>query len=538
MSDIQVEIKKLKRRITGLEKTLKIVAGHSGRTEQSLRRLFEVTSDTLPVPLVIATQTGKILFANPKCRKIFGYTGQDFQAILTPMLYENPEDRQKMWERAEKDETKGFTVNLRKADGSIFPASLFSRLITFESRNCLLTAIYDLSDLRREEEKRLALERQLRHTRKMEAIGIMAGGIAHDFNNLLHAINGYTQILLYKRSESSPDYKELIQIENAANRAAILIRQLLTFSRKAETNRRPMDLNQEVRQAQKILQRTLPKMIAIHLNLAPDLKKIAADPTQIELIILNTGNNAADAMPDGGDLMIDTQNIYLDEPYCAGHPGTVPGEYIRLTIADTGHGMSSETLGHIFEPFFTTKGPGKGTGLGLASVYGIVKNHGGHIYCSSKPDHGTTFDIYFPASHGVDEYRPVQEKQQPVTGGFETILVVDDEETIRDLARQFLQSVGYQVMTAKTGEEAVELFAAETDRIDLIILDLGMPGMGGHKCLSQILKIDENTRVIIASGYSMNGEVKKSLDAGAVGFIAKPYQLNDLLVKVRTILDA
>lgn len=538
MPDKNDEIDKLKRRITGLEKTLQIVAGHSGRTEQTLRDLFEVVSSTLPVPLIIASKTGEIVFCNEKAPEIFGYTNHDFQNITTPALYENSKDRQKLLDNlAKTEEVKGFTVSMKKSDGLIFPASLFSRLITFEDQKCLLTMIYDLSDLRQEEEKRLLLERQLRHTQKMEAIGIMAGGIAHDFNNLLHAISGYAQILLLRRTEHSVDYKELRLIERAADRAAVLIQQLLTFSRKAEIDRKPMDLNREVQQAQKMLERTLPKMIAIGLNLASGLKTINADPAQIEQIILNTGSNAADAMPDGGHLIIDTDNVLLNERHCAEHAGIEPGEYVRLTISDTGHGMDSETVQNIFEPFFTTKQLGKGTGLGLASVYGIVKSHGGYISCHSEPDRGTRFEIHFPAIQTIEEPQQIKKQDTPIEGGSETILVVDDEETIRDLATEILQKYGYEVITVARGEEAIEVYARDSQRIDLVLLDLGMPGIGGHKCLSGLLQIDGNIRVIIASGYSMDEEVKKSLDAGAVGFIGKPYQLTDLLIKIRDILN-
>jgi two-component system cell cycle sensor histidine kinase/response regulator CckA len=539
MTDKDDKIEKLERRITGLEKTLQIVAGHSGRTEKNLRQLFDIVANTLPVPLVISSESGRILFSNQSSQEIYGYSDTDFERIKVMDLYENPGDRQKLLDvLTETDVVKDFSVNMRKADGSIFPVSHFSRLIDFENQKCVLTVTYDLSDLRREEKRRLALEKQLRHTQKMEAIGIMAGGIAHDFNNLLHVINGYCQVLLSKETEHSAAYDELKQIECASSRAAALIKQLLTFSRKAETNRKPMDLNREVKLAGKILDRTLPKMIAIHLQLASDLDRIEADPVQIEQIVLNMGSNAADAMPGGGNLTIGTQNVRLDDRLCAELPGVKPGEYVRLTIADNGHGMDIETQQQIFDPFFTTKQLGKGTGLGLASVYGIVKNHGGHIACHSQPGRGTRFDIHFPAIRHAAATRKDQTKAPPIESGCETILVVDDEETIRDLATQVFKHHGYGVMTAASGEAAVAIYAEEGPRIDLVILDLGMPGMGGHKCLVELLRIDPEAKVIIASGYAMDQDVRKSMDAGAAGFIGKPFQLADLMARVRDTLGS
>jgi PAS domain S-box-containing protein len=385
--------------------------------------------------------------------------------------------------------------------------------------------------------ERKELETQLRQAQKMEAIGTLAGGIAHDFNNLLQAISGYTQLLLWGKSGNDPGTHELKEIERAAGRAASLIRQLLAFSRKVEGERRPVNLNREIMDIEKVLRRTIPKMIDIEISLSQDLRTVHADPIQMEQILLNLGSNAADAMPEGGKLILETGNASLDEDYCRNHLGAVPGEYVLLKVTDTGHGMDQKTLQHIFEPFFTTKEIGKGTGLGLGSVYGIVKSHGGYIMCYSEKGHGTTFNIYLPAIADWSGEAQKPADRVPPQGGSETILVVDDESAIREFAKQILRRFGYQVLLARSGEEALEIYKGRKDDIGLVLLDLGMPGIGGYTCLRELLKIDPSSQVMIASGYAIDNRMKGILQSGAAGYIGKPYQFRELLVKVRAVLD-
>ena len=381
------------------------------------------------------------------------------------------------------------------------------------------------------------IENQLIQAQKMEALGTLAGGIAHDFNNLLQAINGYSQLLLYNVPEDDPRYENLRAIEQAGHSATELVKQLLLFSRKAEAARRPINLNLEIEQAARILERTIPKMIEIKFHPGEMLWSINADPVQMEQILLNLGKNAADAMPEGGALIIETENIILDNDHQLKNIHTQKGRYVLITFSDTGKGIDEETLEHIFEPFFTTKEIGKGTGLGLASVYGIVKSHGGYLTCYSLVGQGTTFRIYLPAAENEDD-RPRKEitASRPQRGS-ETILIVDDDASLRKFASQALEMFGYGFMTANSGEEALEIYSAKSDEIDLIILDLGMPGMGGHKCLQELLRIDGRVKVLIASGYSLNDQVKDSIEAGAAGYVPKPYKVNELLEKVRSVLD-
>ncbi|MBF0528202.1 MAG: PocR ligand-binding domain-containing protein [Deltaproteobacteria bacterium] len=400
----------------------------------------------------------------------------------------------------------------------------------------LMSGLWTIIRRKRAEEDKEKLQEKLLQSQKMEAVGTLAGGVAHDFNNLLQAIRGYTSLILIGKSETDLDYHRLGEIEKLVERAAQLVKQLLFFGRKAEAERRPVKLDLEVEHAVKILERTIPKMIEIEIFIIDHLWPILADPVQIEQAILNLGSNAADAMAEGGRLVIEAENITMDGESIVSHPG-ISGNYVLLTVSDTGHGMDKETMGHIFEPFFTTKEIGKGTGLGLASVYGIVKSHGGYITCYSEPDHGTNFKIYLPAI----EPREAQATGNLITasplGGTETILLADDETSIIEVISDILLSFGYKVLTAFSGEEALEIYRAQRDKIDLVILDIGMPGMGGHQCLVELLKTNPAVKVLIASGYSINGRAKKSLEAGAAGYVGKPYQLTDLLNKVRSVMD-
>jgi CheY-like chemotaxis protein len=331
----------------------------------------------------------------------------------------------------------------------------------------------------------------------------------------------------------------LEQVLRATERARNLVRQILTFSRKADANLRPLSLNKSVRQTLEMLEHSLPKMIAIETHLAPDLQMVNADPTQMEQVLVNLATNAADAMPEGGRLVIETQNINLTEEYTRRHLEVPSGHYVLLMVTDTGHGIDSQTLEHIFDPFFTTKEVGKGTGLGLSTVYGIVKAHGGQVHCYSEPGMGAAFKVYLPV-HQAEASSPRAETSLPtqLLQGSETILLVDDEQALRDLGSQVLEDMGYRVLTAANGEQALETYQSPGPRIDLVVMDLGMPGMGGHKALQAILALNPQAKVVIASGYSANGQVKASLDSGGAGFVAKPFRRLDLLTTVRAVLDS
>lgn len=380
------------------------------------------------------------------------------------------------------------------------------------------------------------LQQQLQHAQKMEAVGTLAGGIAHDFSNLLQSIQGSAELLSIEKADSEQECIRLLEIFNAAARGRELTQQLLIFSRKVESKKRPVCLNNEVLQMKTILERTIPKMIEIELQLAGDLMSCNADPVQLEQMIINLAVNAKDAMPNGGKLRIKTENRALDEADCIIQPEALPGEYVLLQVSDNGHGMDKTTRECIFDPFFTTKGIGRGTGLGLAMVYGLVKSHGGHITCSSEFGKGTTFNIYLPATE--KELKPIKKMEtEKIRGGTETILLAEDDELIRNNCVQLLTKFGYTILAAPDGDSALELYHQKQHRIDLVILDLNMPGMGGEKSLSELLKINPGARVMITSGKSDNGSLKNIVESGAKGYIEKPYKIEQLLNAIRDVLD-
>ncbi|MCA1989765.1 MAG: PAS domain S-box protein, partial [Desulfarculus sp.] len=401
-----------------------------------------------------------------------------------------------------------------------------------------IESIRDVTAQRLMERDRARMEGQLRQAQKMEALGTLAGGVAHDFNNILAAILGYAELAQDNASRGRDNRAELDQVIAAAGRAAELVRHILTFSRQMEPELKTLDLNREVLRALVVLGRTLPKMIEIQTELGQDLPPVLANAGQIEQVLLNLAINAADAMPQGGRLTIRTERVVLDQDYCSQHLAARPGPHLRLTVGDTGHGMSAEVLEHIFDPFFTTKGPGKGTGLGLATVYGIVKGHHGSINCYSQPGQGTVFVIHLPLArdNGLAPSPDRSARVEP-PGGSESILLVDDEPALRLVGPRMLAGAGYRVRVAASGEQALQILDSGVDRPDLIILDLGMPGMGGLACLGEILAREPEQFVLIASGYAGSDQVRQSLENGAAGFVAKPFHRAELLGMVRRLLD-
>jgi two-component system cell cycle sensor histidine kinase/response regulator CckA len=383
----------------------------------------------------------------------------------------------------------------------------------------------------------IALQAQLAQAQKMEAVGTLAGGVAHDFNNILQVALGYSELILGEEGLPKQYRADLKKIHESSKRGADLVHRLLTFSRKTEIKLQPINLNRRIDEMRKMVERIIPKMIDIELILAEDLATINADPTQVDQVIMNLAVNARDAMSEGGKLIFETANIILDEEYAKTHLDTTPGRYVLLMVTDTGAGMDKETLGRIFEPFYTTKTAGEGTGLGLAMVHGIVKQHGGHIGCYSEPGHGTTFKIYLPALVSEEEEGDKIELKMP-RGGSETILLVDDEELIRDLGSRILKKAGYKVVTASDGEKAEDIYKERADEIALVVLDVIMPGMGGKKCLEALLSLDPSVKVVIASGFSADFQTRETLAAGAKGFVNKPYDIRQVLAVVREVLDA
>ena len=505
------------------------------RTEEALKEsdrkyhtLFEDSIDGVYSVL----WDGTITHANSSFCELFGYTSKEMIGKDVVELYLDPADRPKFQEEMEKKGfLKDYELKMRKKDGTEVD-SLLTSSVDFGEDGSITGYRSILRDLT--ESKKL--HSQLLQAQKMEAVGALAGGIAHDFNNVLQVVLGYSELVVAE--EDMPDLlrNDLGRVILAARNGADLVQKLLTFSRKSEAKPLILDLNQRIRQTHKFLERTIPKMIDIELILADDLARVHADPTQMDQVLMNLAVNARDAMPEGGNLIFETKNVVLDEDYAKLHLEAKPGRYVLLSVSDTGSGMDKETLEHIFEPFYTTKALGQGTGLGLAMVFGIVRQHHGFIKCYSEVGHGTTFKIYLPAIISLTRSDLPIITSTP-QGGTETILLVDDEELIRDLGKRILSKVGYTILTASNGEEALDLYRSNKGNISLVMLDLIMPGMGGKPCLEELLKIDPDVKILVASGYSADGPTKDALSIGAKGFVVKPFDVRQVLEMVRKTID-
>jgi PAS domain S-box-containing protein len=396
----------------------------------------------------------------------------------------------------------------------------------------------DITERKRMEKALRESEEQLRQSQKMEAIGQLAGGVAHDFNNLLTAIIGYSSLAMRRLSEDHPVQSYLEEIKKGGDRAANLTRQLLAFGRKQLLQPLLLDLNDVVRDMQKMLKLLIGEDIQLVAKLNPDLHRIKADPGQVEQVLVNLVVNARDAMPKGGTITIETSNVELDAAYAGKHIGLTPGDYAMLAISDTGVGMDHATQDHIFEPFFTTKEKGKGTGLGLSTVYGIVKQSGGNISVYSEPDKGTTFKVYLPQIDAKVESSVIPSGESIVRFGTETVLLVEDEDMVRNLAAQLLKESGYHVLEANGGEEALGICKEHKETIDLLITDVVMPKMSGKDVADQLKTFHPETRVIFMSGYTDEAIVHHGIVDSDIAFIQKPFSEKALAQKIRDVLDA
>ena len=482
------------------------------KSELALRRLATAV-DQAEEAIMITDLEGAIQYVNPAFEQ-----DQEFYRNLWNTITQG-----KVW--------KGRFVNKCK-DGAVYREDATISPVRDRSGN-----IVNFVAVKRDVTQELSLQKQLLQAQKMEAIGTLTGGIAHDFNNLLTVIMGFCELLLAEKEQDDPQYTDVQKIFHAAKNGADLVQRLLMFSRKAEPKPVPMNLNKQIVEVEKLLRRAIPKMVDVKLELSADLPEVKADPSQIEQVLMNLAINARDAMPDIGQLTLRTSIVTLDEEYCRPYVEANPGEYVLLEVSDTGHGMDKKTVGRIFEPFFTTKEIGRGTGLGLAMVYGIVKQHNGHITVYSRVGKGTTFRVYLPPVIPADTEPEVEDCGIMPAFGTETVLLVDDEDLVRELGARILTKFGYAVIQAANGREALDLFKKERSQISLVILDLIMPEMGGKQCLQKLLKIDPQVKVLIASGFSADASVKESIQRGAEGFVTKPFRIKELLLAVKRILD-
>jgi nitrogen-specific signal transduction histidine kinase len=411
----------------------------------------------------------------------------------------------------------------------VIHVEITTHVVDFGGKPAKLVLANDVTDS-------MKLEEQLRQSQKMEAVGLLAGGVAHDFNNVLTAIIGYGNLLHMKLPPDDPLRAYAESILTTSQRAAQLTQSLLTFSRKQVIKPQPMGINGIVLRVEKLLKRLIREDIDLRTELDEADTTVLADSVQIEQVLMHLVTNARDAMPEGGTLTIRSTVVDLDAEDAATRGAGRPGRYVRLTVADSGRGMDEQTRERIFEPFFTTKEMGKGTGLGLATVYGIIKQHGGFIDVESAPGAGTSFHLYFPSA-GTGGELPVSPDSQAPPGGSETVLVAEDDDIIRALVRSVLKEFGYQVIEAKDGEEAVRVFGENRDRIDLLLFDVIMPKKNGRAALDEIRARQPRAKVLFMSGYSADMISKEGILDEGVSFIPKPVSPSELLRKVREVLD-
>jgi len=481
---------------------------------------------------------GYCTFCNQATLDQFGYSADEYKKI-TSRDYATPEEGKRIRGIYREMFRTGKPVKVHnqeiiRKDGSTRILEVSASVIRDASGKIIGARGInrDMTEHKRMEAEHEKLVAQVNQAQKMESLGTLSGGIAHDFNNLLMGIQGYASLILLNTDPAHPHFEKLKAIESQVQSGANLTKQLLGYARSGRYEVKPTDLNDLIRKTTNIFGRT-KKEIRLFESYGESLWLVEADGGQLEQVFLNLFVNAWQAMPGGGSLYVNTQNVILDEFYIKPY-NVDPGRYVKITVADTGVGMDKATQQRIFEPFFTTKGMGRGTGLGLASVYGIIKGHKGFINVYSEKGHGTSFNIYLPVSHKrLISEEPVISR---VTGGHETILLVDDENVIIEVAGEMLTGLGYQILVADCGEKAIEIYKENKDRIDLVIMDMIMPTMGGGETFKEMKAINPKVKVILSSGYTMNSEAKHIMDQGVSAFLQKPYNLEEISGKIRAIL--
>jgi PAS domain S-box-containing protein len=506
-------------------------------SERALRTVFESIEDGI---LVIDADTFSLQLANGGMGRLLGRPAPLHPGSPLAELLPAEHLGRLRAHAALRQEGASSILDLpiRRSDGTEAVADVLLAPIDLRGRRCLLVVFRDMTERRREERERERLQAELYQAQRMESIGVLAGGVAHDFNNLLSVILGYVGLAIDSEDTSATTREDLVEVKKAGERSAELTRQLLAFGRKQVLQRVPIDLNHIALGVEKMLRRIIGEDITLSFELGDALWIVRADPGQVEQIVMNLAVNARDAMPHGGTLRITTENIEIDRALSARHPELAPGSYVRFTISDTGHGIDADTLGRIFEPFFTTKARDKGTGLGLSTVYGIVKQSEGYVFCESEVGRGTAFRVYLPRVEGV---APVSVRPAPlageIRGGTETVLVVEDADPVRSLAARALDAAGYRVLTAIDGVDALRTSAAWSAPIDLVLTDVVMPRMGGDELATRLAEFRPESRVLFMSGYTGSIFRRDGHSEPQPHFVEKPFRVDDLLRKVRAMLD-
>ena len=505
-------------------KYLYVEAKHA---EEVYRSLLNSSADAI----IIYDLEGRAEYINPVFTQIFGWTLEELKGKRIPFL---PEIERESTMAIIKDLVEkgtpchGFETKRYTKDGRLLEVSISASRYDDHKGNSAgtLVILRDLSEKKK-------FEAHMQYVERMRAVSTLAGGIAHDFNNLMMGMLGNISLILYEIEPSHPYYGNLKNIERLIQSGSQLTKQLLGYARKGKYEVKPINLNQIVKDNSETLGRTR-KNITIHRELAQDLFPVKADESQIEQVLINLYINAADAMPDGGDLFLQTMNVTHREMKNKSYDPK-PGNYVLLQVTDKGTGMDEKTIERIFEPFFTTKEMGRGSGLGLASVYGIIKGHGGYIDVDSEKGHGTTFLIYLPATD--QSVQKTMETDERIIKGDETVMLVDDEEVVIDVGVQLLKKLGYNVLEAGSGKEAIRVFSEKRDKVDIVILDMIMPDIGGGEVYNRIKEIDPKVRVLLSSGYSIDGQATDILERGCNGFVQKPFNMKVMSTKIREILN-
>jgi two-component system, cell cycle sensor histidine kinase and response regulator CckA len=501
--------------------------------EQDLReseRKYRTVLEANPDPVVFYDNEGRVIYFNPAFSKVFGWSlaeraGKKMDLFVPDDTW--PETRVMIQKIMAGEKFTGFETKRSNNQGEIIPVSI-SGAVYQDHHGNRVGSVITIRDIR--DQKRL--EAQFHRSQKMESVGTLAGGIAHDFNNLLMGIQGRASLAMMGLEPSRPAREHLRGIEEYVRSAAELTRQLLSFARGGRYEAKPTNLNEIVRQSVKMFGRT-KKEINIYPKYQQDIWIVEGDPGQIDQILLNLYVNASHAMPGGGDLHLQTENVYLSESQTKPH-GMGAGKYVKISVVDTGVGIDEAILDRIFDPFFTTKEMGRGTGLGLASVYGIVKNHRGIINVFSKKGEGTNFNVFLPVSE--KKIRKERRHMEGIIRGAGTVLLVDDEEMVIEVGTLMLENLGYRVMISGNGLEAIDLYRENHAHIHLVILDMIMPIIGGGETYEKLKEINPDVKVLLSSGYSLDDHVTEVLDRGCNGFIQKPFTMKGLSQKIREIL--
>lgn len=497
----------------------------SKHTEQLYRSLIHSSADAI----VFYDLQGRVRYVNPAFTRLFGWTMEAIEGRQIPFVPDTEKDRttSAIGEVLDGQLCHGFETRRLTRDGRLLDVSISaSRYMDYQDKPAgMLVILRDVSE-------RVRMGKKLIQAQKLEAIGTLAGGIAHDFNNLLMGIQGNASLLLFHMDVNDPQREKLKNIEKYVHSGADLTKQLLGFARRGKYEARRLDVRKLLADSVRMFGRTR-KDISIFLDCTDELWSVKADRGQLEQVLLNLYVNAGQAMPEGGKLFVEAMNMRLSSRQA--DPREIePGPYAKICVRDTGVGIDEPLLQKIFDPFFTTRGMGRGSGLGLASAYGIVKNHGGTLTVESRRGEGAAFTIYLPA---IDQPADVvRVARQEVIRGSETLLLVDDEEMIIDIGRQMMQAMGYRVITARSGKEALDIFRRQGSDIQAVILDMVMPEMSGAETFDRLRRIDPDVRVLLSSGYSRRGQAQEILDRGCRGFIQKPFKLEEFSQKIREIL--